>query len=504
MISKERSLRDSRNPIGCLILLAVFAVASGCSTAESPAGSGTNVNHVLPSGNSVSGWMVTPSGGTHASTATQDYIANNGNSGCVECHGPDLAGGISRVSCFGNTAGCHHGPVAGWVAVSPSTQNHGVSAKSAPGSSGFISCQICHGSTFAGTTSAPTCLNNAACHGAGVVSPHPSLWRTTTGGTYNHNSTDPANGSVCFGCHAYRVAGNPDNPTVPTSPAAAGTPPDCFNGTMCHNEVRHGDPFNTTAHYSVTSSSFTTSCGACHDVSTPSTKGGPVCRTCHIAGSPLTALNCTSCHANPPNGPATAYPNAAGTHATHIALNRTGTPVTCNTCHNGLGTNTLNHYNRGNARPGDNALRIPPGDVAFLPTYSAETGASSFNNSASLNCSSVSCHGGQTTPNWQTGAIDVNNQCTNCHASGTAQFNSYNSGEHARHVDQFGATANTCKFCHNTASLAVNHFTTLATPAMEGPASATIGGTGTLVTTYVPATQSCSPQGGVCHGTENW
>jgi len=71
----------------------------------------------------------------------------------------DLSGGISNVSCFGNTAGCHHGPVSGWVAIPPASQNHGVSAKKAPGNSGFVSCKICHGSNFAGTTSAPSCLN---------------------------------------------------------------------------------------------------------------------------------------------------------------------------------------------------------------------------------------------------------------------------------------------------------------------------------------------------------
>jgi predicted CxxxxCH...CXXCH cytochrome family protein len=180
----------------------------------------------------------------------------------------------------------------------------------------------------------------------------------------------------------------------------------------------------------------------------------------------------------------------------HVALGSAGTPVSCDTCHNGLGTNTLNHYNRAKSR-------VPPGDVAFLATYNAESGASSFDNSAALNCSNVSCHGGQATPNWQTGALDVNNQCTNCHVSGTTQFNSYASGEHTLHVILFGATATTCKRCHNTTTLAVNHFTTLSTTAMEGPASATIGGTGTNVTSY--SAGSCTPQGGIgCHGTRTW
>jgi predicted CxxxxCH...CXXCH cytochrome family protein len=152
----------------------------------------------------------------------------------------------------------------------------------------------------------------------------------------------------------------------------------------------------------------------------------------------------------------------------------------------------LNHYNRANA------LRVPPGDVAFLATYSAKSGASSFNNTASLNCSNVSCHGGQATPNWQTGTIDVKTQCTSCHASGTGQFNSYNSGEHQEHV--VGERLS-CTVCHNTTTLAVNHFTGLATTTMEGPASATIGGAGTAIVSWNPTTKSCNPS---CHETESW
>jgi predicted CxxxxCH...CXXCH cytochrome family protein len=187
------------------------------------------------------------------------------------------------------------------------------------------------------------------------------------------------------------------------------------------------------------------------------------------------------------------YANIPGAHATHIALNSAGTPISCDTCHDGLGTGTLNHYNRAKSR-------VAPGDVAFPATYDAQTGASSFDNSAALNCSNVSCHGGQATPGWQTGAIDVDTQCSNCHAQGTAQFNSYNSGEHQFHVGGLGFL---CTFCHNTISLAENHFIALATSAMEGPASATIGGTGTAVTTY--AAGSCTPQAGIgCHGTRNW
>ena len=499
MISKTRSFRDPRNPIGVLILLAAFAAAAGCSTAESPSGSGTNLNHVLPSGSSVPGWLVVPSGGSHASTATLDYIANGGSSSCTECHGSDLAGGISRVSCFGNTAGCHHGPVAGWVALSPAVQNHGVSAKKAPGSSGFASCQICHGRNFTGSTIVPTCLNTAACHGAGVASPHaPKPWRASAGTTYTHTTTDPANAPVCALCHFPGSSNNPAGHPDPATPAPEGTPPECFNNTLCHagSVVPHPVPFNDPVHYNTTSvtfpgTTFPPGCITCHDISGPSTKAGPVCQTCHTAASPLTAANCTSCHASPPDSGApagAAYPNIAGAHSTHIALTSAGTPISCDTCHNGLGPSllNLNHYNRAKAR-------VAPGDAAFLATYFAKTGASSFDNGVALSCSNVSCHGGQATPNWQTGALDVNTQCASCHALGTSQFNSYVSGKH----NQIAHSLFPCTVCHNTTSLAVNHFTTLADNSISpAVAAATIGGT--FITTWTPTPGTTS---GTCNAT---
>jgi predicted CxxxxCH...CXXCH cytochrome family protein len=194
------------------------------------------------------------------------------------------------------------------------------------------------------------------------------------------------------------------------------------------------------------------------------------------------------------------YANIAGAHATHIALDNTGTPISCDTCHNGLGPTllNLNHYNRAKSR-------VPPGDVAFLATYNAKTVPFSFDNTA-LSCSNVSCHGGQATPNWQTSALDVNNQCTNCHVSGTAQFNSYNSGEHAFHLGQIGNTATSCKYCHNTTTLAVNHFTTLADNTISpAVAAATVGGAGTLITTWTPGAGTSGTCNAACHpGDRTW
>jgi predicted CxxxxCH...CXXCH cytochrome family protein len=183
--------------------------------------------------------------------------------------------------------------------------------------------------------------------------------------------------------------------------------------------------------------------------------------------------SCTSCHAQPPTG--SAAPNRAGAHAVHTALPEIGTD--CAACHAG-------------------SLHNGQIDIVMTPLFNAESGFAVGNTNQT--CSNVSCHGGQTTPNWLTGTINVNTQCTSCHASGTAQYNSYNSGKHTKHiVDKKVA----CVSCHSTTKLATNHFTSLETAAMEGPASATIGGTGTSVSAYNTSTRNCTTS---CHGNKSW
>lgn len=747
MIPRTRFRRDLRVRFGWMILAAA-AVVAGCSTSASN-GTGTgSVNHITAQGTSVSGWLTSSGASSHSRSATTSFIAAGNVAGCTECHGVDLLGGISRVSCMSNPSACHHGTVAGWVASGSATQQHGASAKRGPGSSSMYACRICHGTDFRADRGSVTCFT---CH---TLAPHPNRpWRS--GGVDNtHVNVNAANAPVCYGCHAGGANTNPPHP--PPSPAPPGTAPGCFNGTMCHSQSaaphvtggtwlnagtgfhgtdakadlgycqgchgspgtinfnggsastacstchtaakahptdwqglrtingatithrtsgnrdvacaichkttgpgagpnpsapscfsasftnasgqarschsggpgsaphalgaawldpatggssfhgttakadllycrtchgtpprsfgggtgattacsasschpsaeahptswrnvvtistatithrtagnrtaacgichnvidnttpganpsapscfsasfqaqgchangpgqpNHAVPFTTTTHTQATSSSFTADCGSCHAVTGASpVSGAPLCTSCHIS-DPRGVTNCTSCHANPPSGVATAYPNVGGAHSAHIALNGAGTPVSCSTCHNGLGSGTLSHYNR--TRP----TRISPASVAFVTTYNAKTGVSGFDNTSLLRCTNVGCHGGQATPNWQTGTIDVVNACLSCHASGTTQYNSYNSGQHSRHTGQFGLSAATCRRCHDATKVNVaGHLTDLATPtAFEQTARSTL----------LPALQyngtTCNPgAGGLtgCHGQETW
>ncbi len=201
-------------------------------------------------------------------------------------------------------------------------------------------------------------------------------------------------------------------------------------------------------------------CTECHGADYSGGISKVACSSCHANGSPFVLTGCTSCHGNPPSG--TAAPNRTGAHNTntgHFAAQVT-LPDGCNTCHQGAGSGTSNHYN-GIA------------DVKFLNVYNAKSGVAVYN--ADGTCSKVSCHGGQTTPNWLTGSLVVFSQCTSCHSSGTSagnpEYNSFWSGQHGLHAVIPGLG---CTGCHDPAQLAPSHFTSLNTSTMEGPASATI------------------------------
>jgi len=194
------------------------------------------------------------------------------------------------------------------------------------------------------------------------------------------------------------------------------------------------------------------SCTECHGSDFSGGISGVACSTCHINGSPFVSTGCTSCHGNPPYS--NIAPNRIGAHAPHNAL--AGVTNVCSTCHNGAGSGTANH---------DNGVT----DVAILSAYNAKSGTAVHN--ADGTCSKVSCHGGQTTPVWSSGTLDVNTQCASCHAYGTGEYNSFVSGRHDFHVNSLGYG---CAACHEPAQLVSSHFVSLNTSTMEGPASATI------------------------------
>lgn len=181
--------------------------------------------------------------------------------------------------------------------------------------------------------------------------------------------------------------------------------------------------------------------------------------------------DCTACHGQPPSG--NAYPDTAGAHAVHIEL--ASVAGDCSVCHLGAAHN-------GQV------------DLAFPASFDAKSGPAIDNLDGT--CSTVICHGGQTTPDWWTGSIAVDTQCTFCHASGSSEYNSYSSGQHSRHVRQ----GFSCTVCHNTDVLLTGHFSNLESTGFELSPAATVGGGSTRVGSYSNGTCSSIE----CHGSERW
>jgi predicted CxxxxCH...CXXCH cytochrome family protein len=275
-------------------------------------------------------------------------------------------------------------------------------------SSDLAACADCHGSDLLGGISNVSCTS---CHLGGVTNIHPAGWLGDA--CSNHGSYALTNGTG--GCAT----------------------------TYCHGTSLGGVP-----------------------------QSGPSCTSCHPTIP--TSSRCGTCHGIPPAG--TAYPDTAGKHAAHLALNG----VTCTTCHDRSCDQHLN----------DSV------EVQFDAAYNARSAAASFTtSSASKTCSGVSCHGGprtQTlaqmqqappqsaaaqTPDWYTGSISVGSQCSMCHIYGTAEYNSYSSGRHYKHLGGDGVIYAGCLDCHDAIKLsnASFHFANLNTPVTSaGTASASI------------------------------
>jgi predicted CxxxxCH...CXXCH cytochrome family protein len=297
-----------------------------------------------------------------------------------------------------------------------------------------------------------------------------------TSGTTSLGAPVPSTDN-CIACHGTDLLGG----------IAQVSCTDCHMGGPTAVHPMTWDPVYLT-HGPTASSDGTAACSNlyCHG---PSLGGvassGPACTTCHSWPFDPATITCGSCHRVPPDGGK--HPNIAGKHGKHA----TSSTASCDTCHTGASSYLGNHHN--------NTV-----DISFLaayaaltrsagtPTYSPATGA----------CAGISCHGGQTTPSWLTGSLNVNTQCASCHASGTSQYNSYSSGEHNKHVNDKGFS---CTECHDAAKLSAVHFNDLGTTVMDEAALTILDTLNYTGTAGSPATGSCTVR---CHGknhtNESW
>jgi len=305
------------------------------------------------------------------------YQADSGS--CQECHGGDLLGGISAVSCstssFGNQS-CHAGGPgaaaghgAGWSAAS----SHGATAKKAPGAaSGFAYCKGCHGTDFKGGSSGQSCF---PCHGWNA--PHAkSGW---SGGGSKHQSTNTGNASVCAQCHQ----------------KAAGTP-GCYNSTLCHGAKNSGHPSGWSA-------------GNQHGATAKAAPGGSsgfsYCESCHGSGLSGGSAN-QSCLVNSGcHGWSAPHANSgwAGGGSSHRTTDM-GNASVCAQCHQkaagtpGCFNSTLCHGSSGGHPAGWSAgsqhgatAEAAPGAASGM-AYCSGCHGNTFGGGTGPSC--LTCHGG--------------------------------------------------------------------------------------------------------------
>ncbi|NVN98349.1 MAG: CxxxxCH/CxxCH domain-containing protein [Geobacteraceae bacterium] len=304
-------------------LLLILGLMFGCSKANENA---PILNPVT--GKHPAGWAVANTGGLHPAA----YL--KGPSSCLECHGKNMDGGISSVSCFSASRSgitCHPGGPSGHPQGWSAPNSHGAAAKAAyAGRFGFLHCSNCHGVDYNGGVVNKSCFSNSGCH---VKSPHPSPWQPSLS-IFTHTNTDASNAAACIVCHA---SGNNfphlGNSTPPATTPPAGTPAGCFNNTLCHGVMGHNVGWSAPNVHGASAKGIASgdtgfkSCTQCHG-----TNYGTILYTADIPPIPKTCLDPAACHSVAAPHPPKPWRTTGG--VTHINTD-TSNADQCAICHTG-------------------------------------------------------------------------------------------------------------------------------------------------------------------------
>jgi predicted CxxxxCH...CXXCH cytochrome family protein len=469
----------------------------------------------------------------YADAAQHGRDANDqGFAGCASCHGTDLAGGTTGVSCNAchATAGfaawdtsctfCHGDRAAG--VASPPLDVDGGSARTSASVgahakhvgaalSNPIACGACHP---ARTSSVFT--DSAHIDGDGVAEvSFGALART--GGAAAAYARASATSATCASTYCHGAFSGGANATVEwtsTTPLGCtschGAPPPAPHSTStscgsCHegytattvNRATHVDGIvqatsnhganyaDKAVHGAEANLNGLAGCKGCHGASLTG-GSGPSCSTCHAAaGFADWTTACTFCHGssvtgrqNPPvdiQGRTLATNVSVGVHEAH-ATSAIAT-VACIQCHPArtasVVTDAAHVDGNGIAEVAFGALAKTGGAAATYTRASA----------TSASCASTYCHGKFTggasaTVSW-TSTTQVG--CTSCHGRPPS------TGDHGRH------SGRSCGDCHGSG------YTTSA--VVKATHIDGIEQVGNRVTSYNRTTRGCTSS---CHGSETW
>lgn len=380
-----------------------------------------------------SGWR---DPGLHGAAAKSQPGSSTGFAYCQICHGADFSGGVSGVSCFTAstaTGTCHgvnapHAPKPWRTYPSPT---HTTTVDDAAGGNAAV-CAICHtaGKNLSTpilasySSGKPGCFNSTLCHGQ---MGHPAGWAEPS----NHGAAAKANLTYCQQCHSDNPTGGPgSNPRFnvqlgrltsgcETCHAPFAAHPRVLQIPAVFGTITTLTPIGTPwyLHCKVAPSGFD-ACNRCHGANLDGVggvTGATGCTFCHRNRIPTTVMDCASCHGNPPSG--TAYPDTAGVHASHGTLNVANV---CNECHQGLGSITLDHFNRAKAH----TTSLQAGAVVF-GALASTGGLTPAYNATTQQCTNVYCHGNTLdkpatailSPSWNAPFLTgvASNDCTKCH-----------------------------------------------------------------------------------------
>jgi predicted CxxxxCH...CXXCH cytochrome family protein len=344
-----------------LLLLALLVVMTSCKTEREQSALGPHPT----------GWMDASSANFHGIPAQRDSSNN-----CRACHGEDLTGGTSGVSC----AECHlalpHPP--SWTDTS-SAGFHGLVARTDSGRM----CEACHGVDFRGGLSGVSCFD---CHSA-----YPHIENTNWAG--------PVTADTTF--HGWTAMSTADEPGQSCKPCHGAD----FHGTTraqscydCHTSL-HTDVTNaniTTHRAFVADKSWNiVECQTCHGSdytggAALAVNGAANCTQCHLPSDTARVLTgCNVCHTTDPGlrdfwkVPYGMDSTAAGAHPTHV----TEQGFSCRECHPSLSAAGHPH-----ALPG--GVAFVEGRTRFANLYGEQPTSTHLGaaNSGDATCSNVYCH----------------------------------------------------------------------------------------------------------------